>query len=190
MSRERSPAPAASGLDVVEGERLVVQQPQRGGALEGRVHRLRRMPFPAQTAAEVGPRERPALQRPEHRAEGPLDVGLEREPAAECLVQGSTRRELLGRRHILRDRGEGGPIHFDPDRAGAARVRTDRGDDGQAAGPLPVPAHSPSSSAPTTATGRMPSSSLTLPSISSISGGLSRRKSLAFSRPCPIRWSL
>src|SRR5690606_22985416 len=72
-------------------------------------------------------------------------------------------------------------VHRHPNAPLAARIGLDRVD----------PHDSSSSSAPA-ATGSAapsPSCSLTFASTSASSAGLSLRKSLAFSRPCPIRWS-
>ncbi len=187
---ERPAAAAAPGLHIVEGEGAIIQQPDGGDALQGGIDRLRCMPLAPQPAAQVGPCERATLECLERRAKRALDLRLEADALAKRIVQLAPRGQPRLGDEILRDGGEGCPIHLDPDRTGAPGVWNDGGDDGQAAGPLPISTHSLSSSAPTTAPGRMPRSSLTLPSISSMSGALSRRKSLAFSRPWPIRWSL
>src|SRR5690606_24322951 len=79
------------------------------------------------------------------------------------------------------DGPSGLPARDDSDRTGSPRVRLQTVDD-----------HSSSASGsgtPGPAAARIPRPSLTLCSTSASRAGLSLRKSLAFSRPCPIRWS-
>jgi hypothetical protein len=172
--------PRGAGLDVVEGERRVVEQAQRHDPLERGGHRLPGMALAPEPPGQIGPGEAPALERTEGGAVGRLHVGRGAQPLARRLVQCSAHHQPRPGHHVGGDGGEGLPVQLDADRAGEPGVGGEPGDD------RPRVGHSSPSSAPTAA-GRMPSSSFTLPSISVMSSGLSRMKSLAFSRPWPIR---
>ena len=141
------------------------------------------MSLPDQAAAQIDPRERAPLEGPEQRPERGLRVGGRREPLLQLRIHRPADRQPGRLRQRLGHGAEPDPVHLYPERARAAGIRLERREDRQA--------HSSSSAAvPPTPTGAcMPRSSFTLTSTSAMSGGLSRRNSLAFSRPWPMRWS-
>jgi hypothetical protein len=89
VAREPRRAAAArrAGLDVIAGEGGVVQQPQRQRALEGRLDRGTRMALPDQPPPQIGPGERPALERAEQRPERRFRIGRRGELLLQLRIQ-------------------------------------------------------------------------------------------------------
>ena len=158
-----------------------------GRALQRRRDRLRPVTLAGQPAAQIHPGERPPLEGAEQRAEGALLVRQLPQPVEPVGGEGGARE------HLRPPQGGGGhrairpAVDVDPHDPGLSGIRLD-GRHHQRRGAI-HPRRPPLSGMAATAPAVTPRSSRTLASISSISASLSFRKSLAFSRPCPIRWS-
>src|SRR5690606_10422111 len=180
----RSPAPGGACSDVRFGEGGIVDESQRVEALQRSVCRLRRVSLEAEFAGDLQASMGSTLEHSERRAEGTLDIGSALELLTRLVADGSALDQSQPRNHVGRD----GPRRLAPDQhpdaSGSARVGTQA---------IDLHSSSPASSLPTATAPSglppIPSDSRTLLSTSLSSAGLSLRNSLAFSRPCPIRWS-
>ena len=124
----RPAATRSSRLDVIDGERRIVEEPQRRGASERRIDRRARMPLAPEPAAEVVPRERAALERAERGAEGGLFIGRGGEPPTKLVVHGEPGRQPDSRSHFLGHRAEACSVDLHPERARTPGIGLQRGD--------------------------------------------------------------
>ncbi len=188
ISRDGPRPRAARRLHVAPGIGRVVEQAEPVDALERRLYRVPRVTFPLEPPPQIVAGIGAELQSSEARCgEGRFDVGCGRQPLVELGIDGPSRPPVPRRRRARRERPRTGhhrsrgvpcPAGEDPARRRDGGQWASTGYSSVARAPAPTPTGA-----------RMPSSSLTFPSTSVMSTGLSRRKSLAFSRPWPMRWS-
>src|SRR3954464_5785276 len=155
--------------------------------LERRFYRRTGMSFADQAPGQIALGIGTNFQSAKRCAVRCFDVGGGTQTVFQPRVDLPAHCQVLLSNQLARNRAESNTVDLQPHRLGAAGIEFQGGDPRNALHLYSSPSSPEAAPAPTVV--RMPSNSLTFPSTSVWSAGLSRRKSLAFSRPWPIRWS-
>lgn len=172
--------PSAITLDrrKIPSKRAVVEQAEMVQPHQRVANSLHRVAFPFQLHRQLTLGMRAPLERTQRRTEGTLFVGGATETLHCVAAQDAAGPQPQRLDHIARHRPRQVSIDHHARTPRPAWIGEQAVDDHSA---------SSSSGAPAPAAARTPSDSRTLTSTSAISARLSLRKSLAFSRPWPMR---